>query len=76
VTEQLNINPGDGTLESLSTHALWFDDFFRLNMPDFWFVHLPLLGFSLWWVSLLTLALLLLTLFSGWRVWRPFFSRT
>jgi hypothetical protein len=69
VAEHLNNYSGDGTLESLSTHALWFDEFFRLNTPDFWFVHLPLLGFSVLWLGLLAVALLLLTIFSGWRVW-------
>jgi hypothetical protein len=75
VTEKLNNHSGDGSLESLSTHALWFDEFFRLNMPDFWFVHLLLLGFSPWWVGLFTLVLLLLTLFSGWRVSQLFYQR-
>jgi hypothetical protein len=76
VTEQLNNYSGDGTLESLSTHVLWFDDFFRLNAPDFWFVRLPWLGFSAWWVGLLTLALLFITLFSGWRVGQLFYQRS
>jgi len=69
VTEYLRDNTGDNTLESLSTQALWFDEFFRLNTPDFWFIHLPLLGFSVLWVGLLAIALLSLTIFSGWRVW-------
>jgi hypothetical protein len=69
VAEHLNNYSGDGTLESLSTHALWFDEFFRLNAPDFWVMRLPLLGFSVLWVGLLAVVLLLLTIFSGWRVW-------
>ncbi len=68
VIEHLNDYAGDGSLESLSTHALWFDEFFRLNTPDFWFVHLPLLGFSLFSVGLLALVLLSVTIFSAWKV--------
>jgi len=70
VTEHLNNYSGDGSLESLSTHALWFDDFFRLNAPDFWFMRLPWLGFSVWWVGLFALALALVAVVSGWRVWQ------
>ncbi len=69
VTEHLNDYAGDGSLESLSTHALWFDEFFRLNTPDFWFVHLPWLGFSPVIVGLFALALLSVTVFSAWKVW-------
>ena len=68
VIEHLNDYTGDGSLESLSTQALWFDEFFRLNTPDFWLVHLPLLGFSLFGVSLLALALLSVAIFSAWKV--------
>jgi hypothetical protein len=76
VADQLNNYSGDGTLESLSTHALWFDEFFRLNTPDFWFIHLPLLGFSPIAVGLLALTLLFLTIYSGWRVGQLFYTRT
>jgi hypothetical protein len=69
VNAHLNGYTGDGPLESLSTHALWFDEFFRLNTPDFWFVHLPLLGFSPLLVGLFALALLGVTVFSAWKVW-------
>jgi len=69
VAEHLNSYTGDGSLESFSTHALWFDEFFRLNTPDFWFVHLPLLGFSAFSVGLLALALLSVTIFSACKVW-------
>ena len=55
---------------------MWVDEFFRLNVPDFWFVHLPLLSFSIIWVGLVALVLLLLTIFSGWRVWQLFYART
>ncbi|GEM_PF-3430615 len=76
VIEHLNNYSGDGTLESLSTHALWFDEFFRLNTLDFWFIHLLLLGFSPIGVGLLALAVLFLTVYSGWRVGQLFYTRT
>ena len=60
---------GDGSFESLSTHLMWVDEFFRLNVPDFWFVHLPLLGLSSVIVGLLALTLLGVTIFSAWKVW-------
>jgi 4-amino-4-deoxy-L-arabinose transferase-like glycosyltransferase len=69
VDQQLDAYSGDGTLESLSTHALWFDEFFRFNAPDFWFIQLPWLGFSPVSVGLFALALLIVTLFSAWKVW-------
>jgi hypothetical protein len=69
VSEHLNAYAGDGSLESLSTHVLWFDEFFRLNLPDFWFVHLPLLGFSPIVAGVCALILLLMVVFSGWKVW-------
>jgi hypothetical protein len=69
VSEHLNSYTGDGSLESLSTHVLWFDEFFRLNMPDFWFVHLPLLGFAPLVVGLCALALSGVAVFSAWKVW-------
>ncbi len=68
VSEHLGDYTGDGSLESLSTHALWFDEFFRLNTPDFWFVHLPLLGFSPVIVGLLALTLLGVVILSAWKV--------
>jgi hypothetical protein len=76
VADHLSKYTGDGTLESLSTYALWFDEFFRLNTPDFWFVHLPLLGFSGLWVGLFAAALLFLTVYSGWRIWQLLRSPT
>jgi hypothetical protein len=45
------------------------DEFFRLNMPDFWFVHLPLWGFSPLIVGFFALALLGMVVFSAWKVW-------
>jgi hypothetical protein len=68
VSQHLSNYTGDGSLESLSTYILWFDEFFRLNTPDLWFVHLPMLGFSLGWVGLLALALLILSVISGWKL--------
>jgi hypothetical protein len=68
VAQHLANYTGDYSFESLSTHLMWVDEFFRLNVPDFWFVHLPLLGFSLVGVGLLTLALLSVTIFSAWKV--------
>ncbi len=68
VSEHLNDYTGDGSLESLSTQALWFDEFFRLNTPDFWFVHLPLLGISPVIAGLLALTLLGVVILSAWKV--------
>ncbi len=70
LAQHLDAYTGDGSFESLSTHLMWVDEFFRLNVPDFWFVHLPLLGFSALIVGVLAIGLLFLTIFSGWRVWQ------
>lgn len=67
--EHLAAYAGDGSFESLSTHLMWVDEFFRLNVPDFWFVHLPLLGLSPVFIGLLALALLGVTICSAWKVW-------
>jgi hypothetical protein len=69
IAQHLAAYTGDGSFESLSTHLMWVDEFFRLNTPDFWFVHLPLLGFSPFIVALITLALLSVAVFSAWKVW-------
>ena len=61
---------GSTRFDALTAHLMWLDEFFRLNMPDFWFIHLLILGFSPIIVGLLAVALLLLTIFSGWRVWQ------
>jgi hypothetical protein len=60
---------GGNDLESLSTHLLWVDEFFRLNVPDFWFMHLILLGFSPIVVGLIVAALLGVVIIAGRRVW-------
>ena len=56
---------GPYDLESLSTRLLWVDEFMRLNLPDFWFVHLWLLGASLPILVLSVLALLLVAVASA-----------
>ena len=68
VTQHLAGYRGDGSFESLSTYALWFDEFFRLNLPDFWFVHLPMLGFSSRAIGIAALALLIVCAFAGYRL--------
>lgn len=67
--EHLAAYAGDGSFESLSTHLMWADEFFRLNAPDFWFVHLPLLGLSSVIVGMFALTLLGVTIFSARKVW-------
>ena len=69
ITQHLASYTGDGSFESLSTHLMWVDEFLRLNVPDFWFVHLPLLGLSSVIVGLLALTLLGVTIASAWKVW-------
>ncbi len=68
IAQHLAYYTGDYSFESLSTHLMWVDEFFRLNVPDFWFVHLPLLGFSPVFVGLLALALLGVVIVSAWKV--------
>jgi hypothetical protein len=60
---------GDASFESLSTHLMWVDEFFRLNVPDLWFIHLPLLGLSPLLVGWLALTLLAVAVFSAWKTW-------
>jgi hypothetical protein len=69
IAQHLTSYTGDGSFESLSTHLMWVDEFFRLNVPDFWFVHLPLLGLSSVIVGLLALTLLGVTIVSARKVW-------
>ncbi len=61
---------GDNNLEALSTHLLWVDEFFRLNVPDFWFVHLLMLGFAPAIIILTMMALLVLLVVSARKTWR------
>ena len=64
---QLQIH-GGSDLESLSTQLLWVDEFMRLNTPDFWFVHLWLLGVSPFVIVLSVAGLLILAVVSGRKV--------
>jgi hypothetical protein len=68
IDEHLASYTGDRSLESLSTHLMWVDEFFRLNVPDFWFVHLPLLGLSPIGIGVATIGLLAASLFAGYRL--------
>jgi hypothetical protein len=68
VMGQLQAIQGDGDLEAISTQAMWLDEFFRLNVPDFWFVHLIMLGFPSSPIALSVLLLLIVTLLAGSRL--------
>lgn len=59
---------GPANLETISTHLLWIDEFFRLNVPDFWWVHLLLLGFSPRLIGLAVAGLIGLAVVSGGKV--------
>jgi hypothetical protein len=48
---------------------LWIDEFFRLNVPDFWFIHLLMLGFSPASIILTVTALLILLVVSARKTW-------
>ncbi len=61
---------GGPQVAAISAHLLSIDDFFRLNVPDFWFVHLWLLGFPPLPVLVMVLILLGLVVVSGWQLWR------
>ncbi len=69
IEQHLATRAGDGSFEALSTRLMWVDEFFRLNVPDFWFIHLPLLGLSSVFVSALALLLAGAAIFSAWQVW-------
>jgi hypothetical protein len=69
IEQHLQNTNGSRDLDDLNTSMLWADEFFRLNTPDFWFVHLPLLGFSPFIVALVTFALLGVVIFSARKVW-------
>ena len=55
----------EGDLEAISTQVMWLDEFVRLNVPDFWFIHLWLLGFPPSPLLVIVLGLLAGTLVSG-----------
>lgn len=69
VTEQVNGYQGDNSVVDLSIHLMLVDEFFRYNVPDFWFVHLWLLGFSPWLIGLAVVALVVALVVSGRRTW-------
>jgi hypothetical protein len=73
VVTQLGAFQGGTDLEAISTHAMWLDEFFRLNVPDVWFVHLIMLGFPPMPIGLIVLLLVVVVVVSGVRliaVWR------
>lgn len=70
IVSHLHAYQGLANLETISTHLMWIDEFFRLNVPDFWCVHLMLLGFSPLPIGLAVAVLIGLTVASGWRVLR------
>lgn len=73
VSAHLDAYPGGGDLEIISTHLMVVDEFFRLNVPDLWFVHGLLLGYSPVLIGLLSACLLAATIVSGSRLitaWR------
>ena len=65
VVTHLHAFQGGGDVETISTRVMWLDEFFRLNVPDFWFIHWLLLGVPPLPIVLLTLCLLVVTLVSG-----------
>ncbi len=50
---------------AVSDELLWESEFFRLNVPDFWWAHLYLLGIQPGYILIFVLPLLLLALGSG-----------
>ncbi len=64
----LHANPGGEDFAALSTQVLKVDEFFRLNVPDFWFVHWWLLGVSPLLIGLLVMGLLGVMFVSGVRL--------
>ncbi|MBI5564946.1 MAG: hypothetical protein HY870_08630 [Chloroflexi bacterium] len=70
---QLQAFPGGTDLETISTRLMGLDEFFRLNVPDFWFIHGLLLGFPPMPIALSVLLLLSVTVVAGRRLivtWR------
>jgi cadmium resistance protein CadD (predicted permease) len=61
---------GGGSIDAVSGELLWADEFMRLNTPDFWFMHLGLLGVSPIWLGLSVLLLLALIFISGRKVFQ------
>lgn len=65
IDDHLQSYTGPNDVESLSTQWLWVDEFFRLNVPDFWWLHLALLGFSPIFIGSSVLVLLIGMMVSG-----------
>jgi hypothetical protein len=60
-------------VEAISTQVMGLDEFFRLNVPDMWFIHLIMLGFPPVPIVLSVLGLMVVTLVAGVRLiagWR------
>jgi hypothetical protein len=70
IDDHLQAYTGSNDLELLSTHWLWVDEFLRLNVPDLWFVHLWLIGYSPLAIGLAMIALLAAAVLAGRRVLR------
>jgi hypothetical protein len=68
ITDHLQTYSGPNEVNSVSAHLMGVDEFFRLNLPDFWWLHLPLLGFSPGVIALTVLALLISALVSGRKI--------
>jgi hypothetical protein len=66
--DHLQSYTGPNDVEALSTQMMWVDEFFRLNVPDVWGVHLLLLGFSPLLIGLAVAGLIGLAVVSGWKV--------
>lgn len=59
---------GGDSIDALSHELLWADEFMRLNVPDFWFIHLWLLGLPPLPIGLAVLLLSGVACVSGVRV--------
>ncbi len=70
IDDHLQSYQGNADVESLSTHLMWVDEFFRLNVPDFWFVHWIMLGVSPAPVALVIAGLIGLAVVSGRQVFQ------
>jgi hypothetical protein len=73
VITHLHAFAGGGDLETISTHVMWVDEFLRLNGPDFWFVHLIVLGFPPIPIALIALSLVSVAVLAGGQLimtWR------
>lgn len=64
----VHAEPSGTDFAAFSTQMLKVDEFFRLNVPDFWFVHWLLLGVSPLRIGLLAAVLLGGVILSGRRV--------